>query len=86
MKEKFCVGDVVEITNSFWYGELNEGKEDIGTQAIITEVDTTPIKQYALFHIKDGNETAWWNDDQIRFIRRSKRGELEQLKKKFSKW
>ena len=62
---KLKVGDVVKKVNTYWYGRLNESRDDIGELYVISKADGA----YEIRSLETGGASAWWHDDQLEFVR-----------------
>ena len=62
---KLKVGDIVKKINTYWYGRLNEPRDDIGKLYVISKADGA----YEIRSLETGGASAWWHDDQLEFVR-----------------
>ena len=74
---KLKVGDIVKKINTYWYGRLNEPRDDIGKLYVISKADGA----YEIRSLETGGASAWWHDDQLEFVEHSEDGTLEKLDK-----
>lgn len=71
--------DIVEVVKPFW--DFNKDKDPyVGRTAIISEVSRA---EYELTFIDDGGSAAWWDEDQLKFIKHGTKEDLDKAEQKF---
>lgn len=84
----FKNGNIVRKTNTYWYGRLNESKEDIGKLYVIEynygEKYGNGIAGggYSILDMETGCSSAWWHDDQLEFIEEGGINLIRELQEK----
>lgn len=58
------VGDIVKKIDTYWYGRCNESRDDIGRLYVISKVSG----EYEIRDLQTGGASAWWRDDQLKYI------------------
>ena len=61
---RYKVGDIVRIINTYWYGHMNEPRDDIGKLFVISEVSCG----YGIRDLETGSASYWWHDDQLEYV------------------
>lgn len=74
----FVVGDIVKLVDTYWHGNFNESREDIGKLFVISKVNGG---NYEIQSCESGGKSAWWDDSQLEFVEHSEDGTLEKLDK-----
>jgi len=72
----YKVGDIVRMTNTYWYGNNGESREDIGKLYVISEVHNG---KYEIRKLSSGSTSAWWHDNQLEYVREAESDIFEQL-------
>lgn len=71
---KYKVGDVVKVIKGFWHEKTDPS---IGQLAVITKVSSG----YELRFLESGGTSAWWHDNQIKFVRSSTKEDFNNMDK-----
>lgn len=70
------IGDIVRKIDTYWYGQFNESREDIGKLYVISKVSSG---KYEIRDYETGFSSAWWHDDQLEFVRHGESDILQTL-------
>ena len=76
----FKVGDIVRMIDTYWHGELNEPRDDIGKLFIIDHLGSPG--SYSIIRIDGGSSSSWWHDDQLEFVEHGGEKALNEVKQK----
>ena len=71
----FEPGNIVKMIDTYWHGDLNEPRDEIGKLFVIKEVSGT---QYGIINMENGNSSYWWDNSQLEFV---SEGSLDEIKK-----
>ena len=71
----FEPGNIVKMIDTYWHGDLNEPRDEIGKLFVIKEVRGT---QYGIINMENGNSSYWWDNSQLEFV---SEGSLDEIKK-----
>lgn len=71
------VGDIVKKVDTYWYGRLGEPRDDIGRLYVISKVSG----EYEIMDLQTGAASAWWHDDQLKYMGRARDDIFEILDK-----
>ena len=73
----FKVGDIVKKVDTYWYGRYNESREEIGRLYVISKVSGG----YEIRDLQTGGTSAWWHDDQLKYVGKARDDIFEILDK-----
>lgn len=71
------VGDIVKKVDTYWYGKFGESRDDIGRLYVISKVSG----EYEIMDLQTGDASAWWHDDQLKYMGRARDDIFEILDK-----
>lgn len=72
---RFKPGNIVRMIDTYWHGELNESRNEIGKLFVIEEVSGM---QYGIINMETGSSSYWWDNSQLEFV---SEGSLDKIKK-----
>ena len=84
----FKPGNIVKKIDTYWHGDLNESKDDIGKLYVIEYSYVEKYGNgscyggYSIIDMETGGSSAWWRDSCLEFIEEGSINLITQLKEK----
>ena len=85
---EFKPGNIVKMVDTYWYGSLNESREDIGKLFVIEYSYGERFGNgkcyggYSILSMENGSSSSWWDDSQLEFVEDGSVDLINELKRK----
>lgn len=84
----FKPGNIVRKIDTYWHGDLNESRSDIGKLCIVKYSygekygDGTCYGGYSIIDMETGSSSSWWDESCLEFVEEGSIELINQLKEK----
>lgn len=73
----YSVRDIVRKIDTYWHGDLNESRDELGRLYVISEVHGS--NNYEIRDLINGGTSAWWHDSQLEYVGRADKDIFDKL-------
>lgn len=88
---KFNRGNIVKFTDTFWGGDLDEPKDDIGKLGVIEYSygerygNGENDGEYSVIDLETGGSSAWWSENKLEFVSEGGEDVITECRNKYEK-